>query len=180
MANSQRYPVAVIGGGPVGLSASILLSLRNIPHVLFERHTGTSIHPKACGLNQRTGEIFRQMGVEQEVIANGAPQETCSKTAWFTSLGPNGTKIVSRDAWGGGKYADEYSAASPSRYVMLPQIRLEPILSRKAKQLNPSGVQYGAEVTDLVEKEDYVELRVDRLRNNQFNPVTLLDPLTYL
>ena len=161
MANPQQYPVVIIGGGPVGLSSSILLSLRNIPHALFERHLSTSIHPKACGLNQRTGEIFRQMGVEQEIIANGAPPNTCSKTAWFTSLGPTGTKIVSRDAWGGGKYAEEYRTASPSRYVMLPQIRLEPILSRKAKQLNPSGVQYGAEVTDIVEKEDYVELRIE-------------------
>ena len=161
MANPQQYPVAIIGGGPVGLSSSILLSLRDIPHVLFERHLSTSIHPKACGLNQRTGEIFRQMGVEQEIIANAAPPNTCSKTAWYTSLGPTGTKIVSRDAWGGGRYADEYRTASPSRYVTLPQIRLEPILSRKAKQLNPSGVQYGAEVTDIVEKEDYVELRIE-------------------
>lgn len=98
MTNPQRYPVAIIGGGPVGLSSSILLYLRNIPHVLFERHHGTSIHPKACGLNQRTGEIFRQMGVEQAIIAQGAPPDTCSKTACFTSLGPTGTKIVSRDA----------------------------------------------------------------------------------
>jgi 2-polyprenyl-6-methoxyphenol hydroxylase-like FAD-dependent oxidoreductase len=64
MTTSQLHPVAIIGGGPVGLSSSIFLSLRNIPYVLFERHHGTLIHPKACGLNQRTGEIFRQMGVE--------------------------------------------------------------------------------------------------------------------
>jgi hypothetical protein len=64
MTTSQLHPVAIIGGGPVGLSSSIFLSLRNILYVLFERHHGTSIHPKACGLNQRTGEIFRQMGVE--------------------------------------------------------------------------------------------------------------------
>ncbi|EAT87298.2 hypothetical protein SNOG_04907 [Parastagonospora nodorum SN15] len=161
MSASKTHPVVIVGGGPVGLSASILLSLRNIPHVLFERHPGTSIHPKACGINQRTGEIFRQMGVEEEVNANSAPQNTCSKTAWFTSLGPTGRKIVSRDAWGGGAYADEYEAASPSRYAMLPQIRLEPILARRAKELNPDGVKFGAEVTDLVEKENHVELRVE-------------------
>ncbi|KAH3942616.1 hypothetical protein HBH53_185440 [Parastagonospora nodorum] len=101
------------------------------------------------------------MGVEEEVNANSAPQNTCSKTAWFTSLGPTGRKIVSRDAWGGGAYADEYEAASPSRYAMLPQIRLEPILARRAKELNPDGVKFGAEVTDLVEKENHVELRVE-------------------
>jgi 2-polyprenyl-6-methoxyphenol hydroxylase-like FAD-dependent oxidoreductase len=101
------------------------------------------------------------MGVEEEINANSAPQNTCSKTAWFTSLGPTGRKIVSRDAWGGGAYADEYEAASPSRYAMLPQIRLEPILARRAKELNPDGVNFGAEVTDLVERENHVELRTE-------------------
>lgn len=41
------YPVAIIGGGPVGLATSIALSQHGIPHVLFERHPGTSIHQGA-------------------------------------------------------------------------------------------------------------------------------------
>jgi 2-polyprenyl-6-methoxyphenol hydroxylase-like FAD-dependent oxidoreductase len=108
MTTPWTHPVAIIGGGPVGLSCSILLSLRNIFHVLFERHHGTSIRPKACGISQRIGEIFRRMGVEEDVIANGAPPNTCSKTAWYSSLGPTVTRLVSRDTWGGGKYAGEY------------------------------------------------------------------------
>lgn len=59
--DEQQLPVIIVGGGPVGLSCSILLSLRRIPHILFERHAHTSTHPKACGINQRTTEIFRVM-----------------------------------------------------------------------------------------------------------------------
>lgn len=154
------HPVAIIGGGPVGLTSSILLSLRGIPHLLFERHSGTSIHPKACGINQRTMEIFRVLGIEQDIYKVAAPAEIAGRTAWYTSLGPSGREIISRDAWGLGQYADEYEKHSPSRYAILPQIRLEPIMSRRALDLNPDGIHYSAEVTDVDEDEDHATLKV--------------------
>lgn len=153
-------PVVVIGGGPVGLVSSILLSLQNIPHLLFERHPSTSIHPKACGLNQRTIEIFRHIGIEPDVLKQAAPRNTYSRTAWYTSLGPDGREIHSRDAWGGGEYEAAFASASPSPYVILPQIRLEPILQRRALELNPDGVKYSSEVLSLDEKDDHVILNV--------------------
>ena len=160
-------PIAIIGGGPVGLVSSILLSQRGIPHVLFERHPSTSIHPKACGLNQRSIEIFRQMGIEDEILRHRAPPNTVCRTAWYTSLGPGGREIVARDAWGGGRYEEEYARASPSPYTVLPQIRLEPILQQKALELNPEGIHYGADVTGIVEQVDGVELTIKHRANSK-------------
>ncbi|RSL98983.1 hypothetical protein CEP52_009989 [Fusarium oligoseptatum] len=117
MANPPVIPVAIIGGGPVGLTASMLLSLRGIRHVLFERHPGTSIHPKACGINQRTNEVFRILGIEQDVYAACAPTEISGRLAWYTNLGPDGREIFSREAWGQGQYADEYASHSPSQFL---------------------------------------------------------------
>ncbi|EEU43583.1 uncharacterized protein NECHADRAFT_82515 [Fusarium vanettenii 77-13-4] len=154
MANPSPIPVAIIGGGPVGLTASMLLSLRGIPHVLFERHPGTSIHPKACGINQRTNEVFRILGIEQDVYAACAPTEISGRLAWYTNLGPDGREIFSREAWGQGQYAEEYASHSPSQFRMLPQIRLEPILKRRAIELNPDGIRHRTEVTSLTEKDD--------------------------
>ncbi len=51
--------VLIAGGGPVGLTASILLSRLGITSLLVERRPGTSLHPKARGINARTMEIFR-------------------------------------------------------------------------------------------------------------------------
>jgi 2-polyprenyl-6-methoxyphenol hydroxylase-like FAD-dependent oxidoreductase len=161
MNSLKMHPVAIIGGGPVGLVSSILLSLHKIPHVLFERYPSTSIHPKACGFNQRTVEIFRQIGIEEEILQHCAPPDTVSRTAWYTSLGPTGREIVGRDAWGGGQYDQEYKNASPSPYVVLPQIRLEPILQRRALCLNPDGLRYETEVTKVEEQQDHVILAIN-------------------
>lgn len=155
-----KTSVIIIGGGPVGLSCSILLSLRGIPNLLFERHPSTSIHPKACGINQRTTEIFRVMGIEDEVYAHSAPAEMAGRTAWYTSLGRGGKEILSRDSWGGGEYAAEYATYSPSKYCILPQIRLEPIMKRRALELNPDGMFYNHEVASANNTADGVQVSV--------------------
>ena len=152
--------VAVIGGGPVGLVASIQLSLRGIDHVMFERHPSTSIHPKAMGLNHRTTEILRQIGVWEEVQRKRAPPENVSRTAWYTSLGPTGRTINTRDGWGGGAFREEYEEASHVPYVKIPQMRLEPILKRRAIELNPNGIYYHHEVMGVDEKNGAVTLEV--------------------
>jgi 2-polyprenyl-6-methoxyphenol hydroxylase-like FAD-dependent oxidoreductase len=120
--------VIIIGGGPVGLLTSIALSTHGIPHTLFERYPGTSIHPKAVGLHQRTMEILRSLDLEDAVLAEAAPRSSHKRTAWYTDLGPNRREIYTRDAWGGGAHAEEYEGISPCHYTILPQIRLEPIL----------------------------------------------------
>ncbi|OJJ96101.1 hypothetical protein ASPACDRAFT_54921 [Aspergillus aculeatus ATCC 16872] len=157
---TETYPVAIIGRGPVGLVSSTLLSQQRIPHVVFERHSSTSIHPKACGMNMRTIEIFSQMGIEDQVLEQRALPETVSRIAWYTNLGPNGLEIIGRDTWEGGKYVDEYKRASPCPYVVIPQIRLEPILLQQARKLNPHGIHYGVEVTDVDGGGDHVSLTI--------------------
>lgn len=146
-------PVVIIGGGPVGLIASIMLSRLGVEHVVLERHPSTSIHPKAVGLNQRTAEIFRSLGVAHEVLAEAAPPQTVGRTSWHTSFGGptelHGRQVAIRDAWGGGAYAEEYAAASPASYIVIPQIRLEPILLRAARAYPHADVRFGHEVVDV-------------------------------
>ncbi|RFU28323.1 hypothetical protein B7463_g7995, partial [Scytalidium lignicola] len=100
------------------------------------------------------------MGIEDEIIKNKAPPLSVSRTTWYTSLGPNGKEIISRDAWGGGVYKEEYEAVSPCAYATLPQIRLEPILKRRALELNPEGICYNTEVTEVKEESDWVVVGV--------------------
>src|SRR5215204_4949302 len=67
----MQVPVLIVGGGPAGLSSSILLSRLGVQTFLVERHPSTSIHPKATGISTRTMELFRSWGIEPDIRAVG-------------------------------------------------------------------------------------------------------------
>ena len=67
--------MVIVGGGPVGLTLSILLSQYEVDHVLVETHPGTSRHPKARGIAARSMEIFRRAGVEDDIRRAGLPAD---------------------------------------------------------------------------------------------------------
>ncbi|MCJ1227039.1 hypothetical protein MMC12_003694 [Toensbergia leucococca] len=72
MSSETQVPVLIIGGGIVGLSASLCLSHHGIHSLVIERHSGTSIHPRARSVNARTMELYRALGIEDRVREAGA------------------------------------------------------------------------------------------------------------
>jgi putative polyketide hydroxylase len=72
MVPQTQVPVLIIGGGIVGLSASLCLSYHGISSMVIERHSGTSIHPRARSVNARTMELFRHLGIDGLVREAGA------------------------------------------------------------------------------------------------------------
>ena len=152
--------VVIVGGGPVGLTASLALSHLCVRHVLLERRRGLPVYPRAIGINQRSMELFRTLGVAEAVGAAAAPLLCQERTAWYTSLdGPtelHGRVLGSRNSWGSGVYAAEYAAASPCTWRILAQIRLEPILREQAQRSPVADARFGTEVVDLAPDEDSV------------------------
>lgn len=151
----RRTPdVLIVGGGPAGLSAAVLLGLRGVDVLLVERHPAASRLPRAHLLNQRTMEIFTDMGVADAVYELSPPEDRWHQVAWHTTLAgeaaPFGQKIGSLPAWGGGPDAERYARASPARYANVPQLRLDPVLRARAEAVcGPEKIRFHHELTAL-------------------------------
>lgn len=167
--------VLIVGGGAAGLSASNLLARLGVGSLLVERHAGTSHLPKAHYLNQRTMEIYRQIGLADAIYARGAPAENMSKIIWQTSLGGDGPfdgKVIhAADAMGGGRFAGEHAQKGATRGVNIGQLHLEPILRGFAEHSNPRRVRFGHELVGFEQTETGVEAVVRDLDANEIYKV---------
>ncbi|MCL1664539.1 FAD-dependent monooxygenase [Elizabethkingia ursingii] len=67
----QNTSVLIIGGGITGLTAAILLEHYNIDFILVEKHKTTSILPRARTIDIRTMEIYRELGLSEELREAG-------------------------------------------------------------------------------------------------------------
>src|SRR6185312_17561997 len=86
MAESHEIDVAVVGGGPVGLSLALHLDRYGLRCLLVESATETRWHPKGNTNNARTMEIFRRLGIAEAVRAVGLPADYPYDVAFFTRL----------------------------------------------------------------------------------------------
>jgi len=156
---TQRVPVLVVGGGGAGLSASMLLSTYGVDSLVVSALPTTSVLPKAHVLNQRTMEIYREVGVADAVYEAGCPPEQMSHTGWYLDFAghPDAGRLIARlEAWGAGYTNPAWIEASPCRQTNLPQIRLEPLLRARAEELNPGGVRFGHELVSFEQDDDGV------------------------
>jgi putative polyketide hydroxylase len=141
--------VVVVGAGPVGLTTSIALSQHGVRHVVVERHPSTSVAPKARGINARTMEMYRQMGVEDDIRAAGMPSRFGGMILWAESLAG---KEINRLTPGRATPAGQ--AVSPVANCGCSQDVLEPILRRHAEALAPDGIKFNTELCDVRHEGD--------------------------
>ncbi len=140
-------PVLIVGGGLVGLYTSILLSYHGVPSLLVERHTGTSIYPKARLVNTRTMEIFRQCGLEQAVREISLPPEQSRHAIWARTLVGEELQRRTFDT----VTPDLCEKVSPTFGCTTSQEVLEPVLLRCARQCTLGEVRFGSELTTFVQ-----------------------------
>jgi 2-polyprenyl-6-methoxyphenol hydroxylase-like FAD-dependent oxidoreductase len=146
-----EVPVLIVGGGPVGLTASILLSQHGIRSLLVERHPGTAIVPKARGINARTMEMYRQIGIEQAIRDAGLAPDRTGLIVWTESLA--GREIERRVP---GRMNPANRGASPVQNCLCAQDDLEPVLRRFAEAQAPAELRFDTEMTAVEEDGDGV------------------------
>jgi putative polyketide hydroxylase len=135
-------PVLISGGGPVGLTASLLLSQHGVRSLLVERHPGTALTPKARGINARTMEVFRQCGIDTAVRDAGLAEGRLGLIVWTETLA--GKEIERRVP---GRATAKNMAATPVRNCLCAQDDLEPVIRRFAEQAGgPEALRFNTEL----------------------------------
>ena len=66
-------PVVVVGAGPVGLTAALLLAARGVPVHVVERHRQPYPLPRAVHLDDEVFRVLQAAGVADEVLARSRP-----------------------------------------------------------------------------------------------------------
>ncbi|MEO8651454.1 MAG: FAD-dependent oxidoreductase [Hyphomicrobiaceae bacterium] len=67
----RRWPVAIVGAGPVGLVAAIDLALHGIASVVLDESNVVSTGSRAICWSKRTLEIFDRLGIGDRVVTKG-------------------------------------------------------------------------------------------------------------
>jgi putative polyketide hydroxylase len=83
---NSEASVAIVGGGPCGLMTALLLARAGVKCTVFEKRSGISTHPKAMGVSRRTCEIYRQLGLLEEIRSGSLPDEERFLAIWAKSL----------------------------------------------------------------------------------------------
>jgi len=146
----RHVPVLVVGGSLVGLTTSVLLADRGVPHVLVESHHGTAIHPRAASFHQRTMEVFRSVGLQ------GAVEEAAAGE--FVQNGA----IMAVESLGGKElqyffhsYNEGVEELSPTDRLFITQVGLEPLLRDRAAELGAEH-RFGTALVSFEQHEDRV------------------------
>lgn len=144
--HDEHVPVLVVGGSLVGLSASVFLSRLGVRHMVVERHSGTSRHPRGRGNNVRTMELFRTAGIEDGIRAASAVLADNHGILQAETIAGDEQEWLFKEIDPGGGLA----RFSPSSWCLCSQNDLEPVLVRYAAELG-APVRFGTELVGFTQ-----------------------------
>ena len=151
MTRRTSTPVLIVGAGPAGLVTALILARKGIRSTLVERHPGTSIHPRASAVSTRSMEIFRGLGVEDEIRAFSLDAVP------MMSMRPSLASAERRVAPLGFPTPEQAAAVSPTGPVISPQDHVEPVLLRRIQALGLTDLRFSTEVVALRQDASGVE-----------------------
>ncbi len=134
-------PVLIVGAGPTGLSAALLLRRLGIDSLLVERRPGPQRAPAAHCINARTFEIWRQAGANLAAIAAATRDPADAGFVYFVTV--LGGEILGRLPYE--RQGEDALAVTPTPLRNLSQHRLEPILVDSLVAAGAPPPRYGQE-----------------------------------
>ncbi|MBV9847491.1 MAG: FAD-dependent monooxygenase [Kutzneria sp.] len=161
----EHVPVLIVGGGYAGLASSLLLSHHGVPSLLIDKHPPFSLQGRARGINWRTMEIYRSLGIADAVHEEGKPFDDNAGVARCTTLAGEWEWLYEAEEPRG---LPEHTAAE---FCLADQSSVEPVLMEAAlgrgadQRFNTTLVSFQADddgVTAVVEDRDSGQRRTVR------------------
>ncbi len=120
----SKTTVVIIGGGPTGLTAGLLLARSGIHSIIVERHHGKTGQPRAHAINPRSLEIFRQMGLDTaQLREQGVKAEDGDTVRFVVTMSGEELGTLPYERQG-----EETKAITPEPLFNIPQPLLEDFL----------------------------------------------------
>lgn len=162
--------VLIVGGGPVGLTLAIDLGQRGVRCTLVDKRPKPAFLPKMERCNARTMEIFRRMGIADEVRRAGFDQDLpmdvfVIRTLQDLPIAHHPYPSVNELKAEGLATNDGSMPLEP--YQLISQYTLEPLLKGVAERTPGVSVRFGHELQSFVEDEDGVSALVRDLDGNE-------------
>ena len=159
--------VLVVGSGPAGSSAATLLSTCGVDNILVTKYRWLADTPRAHITNQRTMEVLRDLGLEDEAMLYATPNHLMGNNVFCTSLA--GEELGRMRSWGSDPMTQaRHKLASPTTMVDLPQNFMEPLLF-KAACARGTKARLSTEYLSLVQDADGVTATVrDRVSGESY------------
>jgi 2,4-dichlorophenol 6-monooxygenase len=159
--------VLIVGSGPAGGAAALMLATYGVPNIVVTKYSRLADTPRAHITNQRTMEVLRDAGIEDQVVALATPHHLMGQTPFCGSL--TGEELGRLHTWytHPARRAD-HDLASPSAICDMPQHLMEPLLT-DAAIARGTHFRYDTEYLSLTQDADGVTATVrDRLRGDEY------------
>ncbi|HVV24892.1 MAG TPA: FAD-dependent monooxygenase [Pseudonocardiaceae bacterium] len=124
----MRIPVLIVGGGYAGLATSLFLSHHGIRSLLVDRHPGVSVQGRARGINQRTMEIYRPLGLQRPIEDAGRVFDDDAGVARCAHLTDEWLWVYEQEA------PRAWPDLTAGAFCMADQNTVEPILIEAARR----------------------------------------------
>lgn len=151
MSADEHVPVLIVGGGPTGLMLSVLLARYGIESLLIDRDPGPTDHPQAHVVNIRSMELFRLLGLDEQIHAESLPIDAGGHVRVVESM--SGFQFADLDISPSPKEIADLLAATPARPASCAQDRVEPILADFA-QKSGGRIAFSTELVSIESRED--------------------------
>jgi 2-polyprenyl-6-methoxyphenol hydroxylase-like FAD-dependent oxidoreductase len=158
-------PVAIVGGGPVGLVLALLLDYHGVPCTIFNTEPHSRWHPKGNGQNARTMELYRRLGFSDEVRRLGLPGDHPFDQAYFTRLNAHEIyrfPMPTRDERIAMRRQMPVTDQLPEPMFHVNQMYVERHLLERVRKRGSVDVRFGWEVDWFTQDETDVRLHARR------------------